>query len=88
MQDVRLVGIFLAVYQRANSLIKVREEETDVQVLPTGFPLLGRMGNKVRNFLGKNFLRLERYSFCLNCAKNLKSPFCFDVIGEFYCREE
>lgn len=44
---MRLVGILLMIYHRADSNIRVDDSATDVEIVPTGFPLLGRMGNKV-----------------------------------------
>ncbi|VDN17055.1 unnamed protein product [Gongylonema pulchrum] len=46
VKEVRLVGILLMIYRRIDCGIKVNEAATEVEVVPTGFPLLGRMGNK------------------------------------------
>ncbi|MCP9260301.1 BMA-OCRL-1 [Dirofilaria immitis] len=46
VQEVRLVGILLMIYRRIDCKVQVKDAATDVEVVPTGFPLLGRMGNK------------------------------------------
>ncbi|EFO28046.2 endonuclease/Exonuclease/phosphatase [Loa loa] len=46
IQEVRLVGILLVIYRRIDCKVRVEDAAVDVEVVPTGFPLLGRMGNK------------------------------------------
>ncbi|CAG9534899.1 unnamed protein product [Cercopithifilaria johnstoni] len=46
VQEVRLVGILLMIYRRIDCRVRVDDAATDVEIVPTGFPLLGRMGNK------------------------------------------
>uniref|UniRef100_A0A915PME1 Inositol polyphosphate-related phosphatase domain-containing protein n=1 Tax=Setaria digitata TaxID=48799 RepID=A0A915PME1_9BILA len=46
VQEVRLVGILLMIYRRIDCKIRVEDTAIDCEVVPTGFPLLGRMGNK------------------------------------------
>ncbi|VDK82094.1 unnamed protein product [Onchocerca ochengi] len=46
IQEVRLVGILLMIYRRTDCKVRVEDATTDVEIVPTGFPLLGRMGNK------------------------------------------
>ncbi|KAL3998191.1 Endonuclease/Exonuclease/phosphatase family protein [Acanthocheilonema viteae] len=46
VQEVHLVGILLMIYRRIDCKVRVDDAATDVEIVPTGFPLLGRMGNK------------------------------------------
>ncbi|OZC12462.1 hypothetical protein X798_00093 [Onchocerca flexuosa] len=46
VQEVRLVGILLMIYRRTDCKVRVEDATTDIEIVPTGFPLLGRMGNK------------------------------------------
>lgn len=47
---MRLVGILLMIYRRIDCKVRVVDAAIDVEIVPTGFPLLGRMGNKVSSF--------------------------------------
>ncbi|VDO53366.1 unnamed protein product [Onchocerca flexuosa] len=53
VQEVRLVGILLMIYRRTDCKVRVEDATTDIEIVPTGFPLLGRMGNKVNNIVAK-----------------------------------
>ncbi|EJW82103.1 hypothetical protein WUBG_06984 [Wuchereria bancrofti] len=46
VQEARLVGILLMIYRRIDCKVRVENTAIDVEIVPTGFPLLGRMGNK------------------------------------------
>ncbi|VDK68497.1 unnamed protein product [Litomosoides sigmodontis] len=46
VQEVRLVGILLIIYRRIGCKVRLDNAAIDAEVVPTGFPLLGRMGNK------------------------------------------
>ncbi|VDM95767.1 unnamed protein product [Thelazia callipaeda] len=46
VQEVRLVGILLMIYRRIDCEVRVENSAVDVGSVPTGFPFLGRMGNK------------------------------------------
>lgn len=51
VQEVRLVGILLIIYRRIDCKVRIDNAAIDAEVVPTGFPLLGRMGNKVSNVM-------------------------------------
>ncbi|KAK6106099.1 Endonuclease/Exonuclease/phosphatase family protein [Brugia pahangi] len=46
VQEAHLVGILLMIYRRIDCEVRVENTAIDVEIVPTGFPLLGRMGNK------------------------------------------